>query len=421
MKTLFLTLALGLALIGSAQAGELGDAAAPLKISNWVKGKPVDLATLKGKQVAVVEFWATWCPPCRTSIPHLTEMQKKFKDVVFIGVTDEDLPTVRKFVDKMGDEMDYTVAIDDKDQTSDGYMKAFDINGIPHAFVVDTEGRILWQGHPMGGLEETLEKIVAGKYDLETAKAEAKELAEIEKRQAEAQTKLKKLADLISQGRDDEETKKLETELMAMQSDAGGVLGKKQFDPADFRKRILFGAKVEKYQKAAAAGADTNEMASLEKELVAEAPEGFNLEEFKSGMAAEKEAREAGPLLQSYLEAVGENGDPSKAAELGKKVEALDLKNPLLLNQIAWVILTEDAIKHRDLNLALKLAKRAVDNSDAKNVGILDTYARALFDTGDVAGAVAQQQKAVNLAEEDIKDDLAATLKKYQAKAAGKN
>src|ERR1041385_6120947 len=69
-------------------AGALGDPAAPLVISEWVKGKPVDLAAAKGKEVVVVEFWATWCGPCRTSIPHLTEMQKKFKDVRFVGVSD---------------------------------------------------------------------------------------------------------------------------------------------------------------------------------------------------------------------------------------------------------------------------------------------------------------------------------------------
>src|SRR6188474_3333423 len=79
-------------------AAELGETAAPLEISEWVKGDAIDLATAKGKKVLVVEFWATWCGPCRTSIPHLTEMQKKFKDVVFIGVSDEDAATVKKFV-----------------------------------------------------------------------------------------------------------------------------------------------------------------------------------------------------------------------------------------------------------------------------------------------------------------------------------
>ncbi len=62
----------------------------------------VDKLRFKGKDPVltgkplIVEFWATWCPPCRTSIPHLNEVYKKYKDkgLEIIGVTDEDLSTV---------------------------------------------------------------------------------------------------------------------------------------------------------------------------------------------------------------------------------------------------------------------------------------------------------------------------------------
>src|SRR5262245_40618322 len=114
MKRILLSLAAGL--IGTARlfAAELGDPATPLDIQEWVKGTPVALAAGRGKTIHLVQFSATWCPPCRASIPHLTELQKKFKDkgVVFIGVSDEASDVVKKFVEKMGDKMDYTVAID---------------------------------------------------------------------------------------------------------------------------------------------------------------------------------------------------------------------------------------------------------------------------------------------------------------------
>ena len=161
MKKLFLALA-SFAFVAAGFAGELGQAASPLKITEWVKGKPVDLAATKDKQVVVVEFWATWCPPCIKSIPHLTDMAKKFKDVQFVGVSSEKADVVKKFVAKMGDKMDYNVAIDDDGKTSAGYMEEFGIGGIPHAFIVDKQGRVVWHGHPMDGLDKAIKLSVKG-------------------------------------------------------------------------------------------------------------------------------------------------------------------------------------------------------------------------------------------------------------------
>lgn len=137
--------------------------AAPLHAAAWVKGKPVDLAKLRGKKVAVVEFWATWCPPCRESIPYLSALQKKYADqAVFIGVTDEPLETVKPFVEKMGDGIAYTIMVDDQDQTSDAYMAAFKEEYIPHAFIVDKSGKIVFHANPMDDtFEPALEKAIA--------------------------------------------------------------------------------------------------------------------------------------------------------------------------------------------------------------------------------------------------------------------
>lgn len=153
----------------TALADRVGDPAAPLKIKEWVKKKAVDV--LDGKNVYVVEFWATWCGPCKVSIPHLTELQQRFKDkgVVVIGISDEGVDKVKPFVEKMGDQMDYTVACDDARQSSDGYMKAYGQGGIPHAFIVGKQGKVIWHGHPMDGLDQALEKILDGTYDLKAA------------------------------------------------------------------------------------------------------------------------------------------------------------------------------------------------------------------------------------------------------------
>jgi thiol-disulfide isomerase/thioredoxin len=160
-----------MALMGGHSA-DLGMNAPPLKISTWIKGEPVDFSKGRGTNTYVVEFWATWCGPCLVTIPHLTEIQKRFKDrgVVIVGVSDEKPAKVEPFVQEQGSKMDYVVAVDDSGKTTEAYMEAFGIDGIPHAFVIDKQGRIAWQGHPTAGLEQALEDILEDRYDIEAAK-----------------------------------------------------------------------------------------------------------------------------------------------------------------------------------------------------------------------------------------------------------
>jgi thiol-disulfide isomerase/thioredoxin len=213
--------AIVLTLAWATKAASLGDPAAPLEIAEWIKGEPVDLAAVKGKKIVVVEFWATWCGPCLTSIPHLTEMQKKFasRGVVFIGVSDESAAKVKPFVDKMGEKMDYTVALDRDRKTSEGYMKAYGANGIPHAFIVDKEGRIAWQGHPMAGLDKALERMAANTFDLGA-----------EKKRDAAQRKLEEYFELASTDGNEAQLEKLGAQLLALDKELGGILPDEKLD-----------------------------------------------------------------------------------------------------------------------------------------------------------------------------------------------
>lgn len=118
----------------------------------YIKNKPEQTI---GKPM-IVEFWATWCPPCRASIPHLNEVYKKYKEkgLVVVGITNENDNLVEKFMKQV--PMDYSVAQDKKDDWS----KQFGIKGIPHALLVDKTGKIVWEGHPMELEEKEIEKIL---------------------------------------------------------------------------------------------------------------------------------------------------------------------------------------------------------------------------------------------------------------------
>jgi thiol-disulfide isomerase/thioredoxin len=403
MKNLLFGFALALAVISPTGAGELGSAAAPLNVSKWVKGKPVDLAAVKGKQVVVVEFWATWCPPCRTSIPHLTEMQKKFKDVIFIGVTDEESDVVEKFVAKMGDKMDYVVAIDEEHQTSTGYMKEFGINGIPHAFIVDKEGRVVWHGHPMAGLDQAVEQVIAGKLDVEKAK----------KHQV-ARKKLEAFYLAANSGAAAAKLDQLGKELEALDAELGGIQPGKKFEAAEVLKIVKLESLMRDYQIAFQAGRGGTNLARIEKLLEENAPQGFDVAEFKESLALSK-------LFSNYYYAATGRRGAEQLVDYARELAAVKTSNANALNEWAWVILTDEGIKTRDLELATTLAKAGVVASAGKEPAVLDTYARALFDSGQVAEAIEQQQKAIAVAKDIVmKRELEETLKKYQEKSVAK-
>ncbi len=162
----------------------VGDAAPAIQVAEWIKGEPV--ASFQKGQTYVVEFWATWCGPCRRSIPHLSELQQKYGDkvkLVGVSVWEEDPSGVAPFVEKMGDKMAYTVARDLVPEGADpaqgvmarSWMQAANQNGIPAAFIVDGQGRIAWIGNPIDAeepLDGPLAEVVAGTWDIEAARAD---------------------------------------------------------------------------------------------------------------------------------------------------------------------------------------------------------------------------------------------------------
>jgi len=377
---------------GALHSAQLGDSAPELKIANWVKGEPVKV---RWDGVYVVEFWATWCGPCKQSIPHLTEMQKKYKQVAFVGISDEKVPLVSSFVKDMGDKMDYRVAIDDDHATSKGYMGAFEVNGIPHAFVVKGQ-KIIWHGHPMDHLDETLQEITSGTYDLEKAKAKML-----------VQDLYEQFQEAALSG-DDATADKLTGQITANSKDVKGIFENDKFDPALEKSRIKVMQLRSGFLRALVQGDSAKEKELGEK--LKQADPSINLDELR-GRA------EMGKLLRQYINSVSSDSaaaDLKSSEELGSRLADKLKGNPEIGNQVAWGILTSDDIKHRDLPLATRIARQACDDSKWKEPQLLDTYARALFESGKKEDAIETQKKAIALADGDDKTTLEETLKKYQ-------
>lgn len=128
----------------SAAAGQ----SAPAFTLKSLTGETVSLADLKG-QVVFIDFWATWCPPCRISIPAVERLHADYqgKAVRVLGVSiDEDIDALRAFVKKKGTP--YPVLMD----SDSAVASAYGADGIPHFVVVDKDGRLVdqWSGFAPG-------------------------------------------------------------------------------------------------------------------------------------------------------------------------------------------------------------------------------------------------------------------------------
>lgn len=331
-----------------------GVAAPKPEVEAWYKG---DAPTFfEAGKVYVVEFWATWCPPCRTSMPHMTALQKEYPDVVMVGITEEAIAKVEPFINsaEWTEKIGYRIGVDPDRTTNEAYMKAAGRGGIPCAFIIGKDGIVEWIGHPMQ-MDEPLKQIVAGSFDRNAA--------------------MKAAADA--------EAKTVED------------------------RKVMQGLREDQVKMATALGqglktGDWTDYIAKADAMIAKAPK-----QLADGLR-----------VQKFKILVGSANQPVAGYEFGETLLTTFQNEAERLNDIAWFVVDDQDVKTRNLDFALRAATRADQASEHKEAAIIDTLARVYWEKGDKAKAIELETEAIALPSAgSMKADMEEALKRYKAGA----
>ena len=323
----------------------IGSKAPSLDIEHWVQdgdGKFEHISNFESGNVYVVEFWATWCPPCVASMPHLAELQTKYRDqkVQIISISDESLDEVEAFLKTTNPELKksfaeitsvYSLTTDPDGSSQTDYMQAAQQNGIPTSFIVGKSGIVEWIGHPME-LDEPLASVVEGTWDREAYKEEMKQK---QMEEAAFEKALQQIAEMAGEGNIDGALVEIEKQLAAAKSDEY----KEQWTGLRFRFKLMNGK------------IDDELVAHYKAEMV-----GYKGTPYAVGQlgfmiyGAYQNGGNVGPLAKEAIKAIND--------EIGTAED--DLK-PLLYNTVAQLHTVD-----KNLPAAIAAQEKAVNMADKR-------------------------------------------------------
>ncbi|MFP6582671.1 MAG: TlpA disulfide reductase family protein [Candidatus Hydrogenedentota bacterium] len=127
----------------------IGDLAPEVTGVTYLQGSPVDRAS--DHNAYLIEFWATWCAPCKDSAPILSGFQTEYKNrgLLVAGLSDETESVVKPYLAEYGANMAYTIGLDPMGAVQKQFLEGYGISGVPWAFLLDGDGKVVWVGHPM--------------------------------------------------------------------------------------------------------------------------------------------------------------------------------------------------------------------------------------------------------------------------------